>query len=99
MEDYKDEIKQILTERHTEYSLSPSIITSLILGLLASYFLPLLAYVFGLIAFALFYRRRIRIAHIPCPRCKEPLGSQSWIVLSSGTNKCPNCQLGIDEER
>jgi hypothetical protein len=92
---YKKGIDQILQARRTEYALSLPIVSCLILALLANMFLSFLTPIFGVLAFVLFYRRRLAIARIPCPRCKEPFGTRSWLLLSSGSNKCTNCQLSI----
>ncbi|HCG5600742.1 hypothetical protein ACEV74_24160 [Vibrio parahaemolyticus] len=92
---FKKEIDEILEARKSDYTLSKPIIVSIVLGVIAEFTIPILAPFFGILAFVFFYRRRIAIARMPCPRCKNPFGTKSNIVLGVGTSECETCKLSL----
>ncbi len=92
---YSDELNQILDMRRTAYHPTLPIILLLLLGLGVQLVIPILAPLFGIAAFALFYKNLVKVARAPCPRCKEPFGTNSKVVLGLGTNECQNCKLPI----
>ena len=95
---FKNELNEILEARKSDHTLSMPILLSIVLGVVAEFTIPILAPVFGVLAFALFYKRRIAIARMPCPRCKNPFGTKSNIILAVGTFECETCKLSIYAE-
>ena len=96
---YQKELEIIIEARRTDYSLSLPIIVCLTLALISNFVFPFLAPIFGILAFVFFYKRRISIARLPCPRCHEPFGTKSVIVLGVGSSECENCKLSLYGEK
>ena len=93
--EFESELQSIIEQRKLLYRLDAPIIICLIIAVAAQYFLPIMSPVFGVLAFALFYRRIYRAAHSPCPRCNAPFGSAAKVILGPGTNECQNCKLAL----
>jgi hypothetical protein len=96
---FKNELNEILEARKSDSTLSMPILLSIVLGVVAEFTIPILAPVFGILAFVFFYKRRIAIARLPCPRCKNPFGTKSHIVLTVGNSECETCKLSIHAEK
>ncbi len=93
--EFEHELRTIKEKREKLYKLDAPIALCLITGLVSQYFIPAMAPVFGIAAFALFYHRLYRTAHTPCPRCKAPFGSSAKVILGPGSNECQNCKLEL----
>jgi len=95
---YEHQLKEIVAIRQEAYALDMNIIASVVLGLICSSIVPLLAPLFGFIAFVMFYRKLIKAAHVPCPSCGEPFGTSSKWPLGVGLEHCQNCNLGLYDD-
>jgi len=96
---YQTELDLIFEARQKEYSLSLPMVVCLVLGFMSNFIVPLLVPIFGILAFAIFYKRRISIARLPCPRCNEPFGTKSYIILGGSPPECENCHLSLDGDK
>ena len=94
--EYEGGLVLIKGKRREIYSLSLPIAVSIFAGIGAQFIFAPLSPVFGALAFALFYKRLVDTAHLPCPKCNEPFGSKSNFVLDPGMDSCQNCGLGLD---
>lgn len=94
---YKSELVEIGRLRKEAYSPDLPIIITIALGAANTYLFPILTPMFGIFAFHLFYRKLIKAAHTPCPRCKQPFGTASNWPLGVGVNQCQNCELELYE--
>ena len=63
----------------------------------AQYIFVPLAYILGVLASILFYRRILIVARLQCPKCNEPFGGNSSFILGPGPDWCRNCGLGLYE--
>ncbi|MBU2709250.1 hypothetical protein KCM76_24860 [Zooshikella marina] len=93
--EYESTLKEIRLKRKEAYQLDFPILLCLALGLVSSLVLPAFAPFFGLAAFVAFYRKLVKAARILCPRCNEPFGTNSNIVLGFGTGNCQQCGLAL----
>ena len=93
----KPEFKNLATLRKDIYRLDFPIFASLIGGVVSNEFFPLLAPIFGVLAFILFYKKMYRAAKQPCPHCNKPFGTQSKYVLGAGKTSCSNCEISMYE--
>ncbi|OUR89317.1 hypothetical protein A9Q81_21900 [Gammaproteobacteria bacterium 42_54_T18] len=90
-----DQLSAIKRLRKDAYRLDSKIIIMLAAGVVLSGISPGLAWIGGVPAFFLFYRKVVKSAHAPCPRCKEPFGvAQKW-PLGVGGDECQNCGLEL----
>ena len=89
---------EIIKLRKSVFVLDMSILMVLALGVASQFLVPLITPVFGIIAFFIFYKKLIKAAHVPCPKCEEPFGTSSKWPLGIGGNKCQNCGLEIHEQ-
>lgn len=87
----------IVALRHAAFALDIPIIVVLIAGVLSAGVSKVLPPLFGVIAFALFYRKLLKAAHAPCPRCKNPFGTNARWPLGVGTEQCQHCGLALHE--
>ena len=94
------QLSLIINARKQAYSHTPLLIILMICGGVAEHIMSGMGAPFGIIAFIIFYRRLVSIAHIPCPKCGEPFGtSSSQIVVGPGTDQCQNCGLELSQKR
>ena len=94
-----DELDKIITLRKSVFALDMRIILLIIFGFGAQYFSLILAQLFGIIAFVIFYKKLMKAAHTPCPNCTEPFGTASKWPLGVGANECQNCKLSLYENK
>ena len=94
--EYEGGLVLIKGKRREIYSSSLPIAVCIFAGIGAQFIFAPLSPIFGALAFALFYKRLVVTAHLPCPKCHEPFGSKSNFVLGSGTDSWQNCGLGLD---
>lgn len=97
--EYESTLKEIRLKRKEVYQLDFPILLCLALGLVSSLVLPTFAPFFGLAAFVVFYRKLVKVARMPCPRCNEPFGTNSNIVLGFGISGCQKCGLALYENK
>lgn len=93
--DWDDQLRNIQILRKEAYKLDLKIIIALFFGVLLSAINPMLAWIGGILAFSLFYRKIVKSAHFPCPKCCEPFGVKQKWPLGLGGNACQNCGLGL----
>ena len=94
---YKAELTEIVRLRKEAYSPDLPIIIAIALGAGNTYVFPVLTPAFGIIAGFLFYKKIIKAAHAPCPRCKQPYGTSSKWPIGVGANQYQNCDLELYE--
>jgi len=93
--DYDKQLEKIRKAKKSPYKLDMSIIIILLLGITSSIFIPIIAPLFGVFVFVLFYQRLLKVARMPCPQCGKPFGSNSYFVLGVDFRSCQNCDLSL----
>ena len=63
------------------------------IGVLALVFPPIGVLMIAIAVFQ--YWSIVRTARIKCPRCGNPFGTKSFIVLGHGANECESCGLSM----
>lgn len=98
-ESYRDELDHILALRRRVYRLSGMEWVFFLVGWLACLVLGswgVVVFLALIIPIVLrWYRRLKTAAHYPCPRCGEPFGTASSIVIFWGAEVCQSCSLSI----
>ena len=92
---YEHDLTEIAKLRREAYSLDLPIIIVCGLGIASAYITPMLAPVFGIGVGWIFYKKLMRAAHAPCPKCKQPYGTSSKWPIGVGVNHCQNCKLEL----
>ena len=93
------ELNKIIEKRRAVYKLDIPIVALLLLGGVSQTYAPFFVPLFGLIAFALFYRKLLEAAHFPCPKCFQSFGAKTKFVFGVGTDQCQNCGLSIHQTK
>ncbi len=96
--EYKVELAEIQKLRKEAYSLDLPIILALILGMACSFIIPTFTPLFGVFAFFLFYKKILKAAHAPCPRCNHRYGTASNWPIGVGLYNCQNCNLELHKK-
>ncbi len=94
--EYEEKLNLIRKFREDAYKLDTVILLILVLGIISQYLISFLAPLFGVLAFLVFYKRLEKAAHYPCPKCCEPFGTNTKIVLGVGSASCQNCGLNLN---
>ena len=82
---YEKELK-ILRELKSKVLDIDLLILFLFCVFIIGYFIiPDISVFFGLAIWVVIYRRVLKIAHFPCPKCNQPFGNKSKLVLSVTT--------------
>jgi len=95
---YEEELKTIRRLRKDVYKLNMPIILMLILGIITSYLIPIVAPLFGILAFLFFYKKLLYVANYPCPKCGSPFYTQTKIILGVDAQACQKCGIEIKGE-
>ncbi len=93
--EYESKLKLIQDKRQEIYRLTMPMVLLLLVGFGVQFVFAPLALIFGVLVFILFYKRLLIAARLPCPKCKEPFGSNSNFILGPGPDWCQNCGLGL----
>lgn len=91
------QLNKIRIYRSDAFKLDIPILIAIMIGFGFSAISPILSGIFGMVAFGMFYKKLMKAAHEPCPRCEHPFGAGMKFPLGVGTNRCQNCGLSIDE--
>jgi DNA-directed RNA polymerase subunit RPC12/RpoP len=94
--EYKSELQKIQEIRKKVFRIDGLSIVVIVLAIVVQSFVPFAAPILGVMLFLHFYKKMEYAAHYPCPRCGEPFGTNSKIVLGLGADKCQHCGLRLD---
>ena len=90
--EYESELQKIRDARNSMHKpLAPIFIVVIVLAFLV----PIVGQLAFLAMGLFFYLRLVGVARLLCPKCNEPFGTSSRIVLGMGTDKCENCGLSL----
>ncbi len=95
---YREQLSKINKARNGLYQLDFISIVLIAAVLISGGLMPIMAPLFGLLLFALLYHKLIRVARMPCPRCRKPFGTNSKVVIGFGTEECESCELPLRSE-
>lgn len=91
--EYKSELQEIQELRKRVFRIDGLAIVVIVIAIILQPLIPFAAPILGLMLFLRFYKKMAYAAHYPCPRCGEPFGTNSKIVLGLGMDKCQHCGL------
>ena len=94
MDYIQDQLDRIKVARRNRLRLI-NIEGGLLLSSFIFFFIPVVSTIFFLSSCILWYKKALKVARIPCPKCAKPFGSNSTIVLTVGGDKCQNCGLDL----
>lgn len=94
--EFKVELGKIRALRKDVYKLDTPILCALGLAVLSQFTFPIIAPLFGFVAFFIFYKKMANAAHYPCPKCQAGFGSSSNVVHGVGGDSCQNCGLNLN---
>ena len=68
-----------------------------VLAVLVGVVFPVIAPFAMLVVCVYAYIKLVSVARLPCPRCKEPYGTNARVVLGVGTDRCSNCDFPLHQ--
>ena len=92
---YENGLKEIRQQRGTVNSLDSPMLVLIGPMILTAVFAPPIAVFLCFVILYVYYSRLKRAAHHPCPKCAQPFGTSSRIVLGVGADSCQNCGLSL----
>lgn len=96
--EYKSELQKIQEIRKRVFRIDGPTILVIVAAVIVQPFIPFAPPILGVMLFLHFYKKMEYAAHYPCPKCGEPFGTKSKIVLGPGTDRCQHCGLRLDDD-